>query len=231
MLERYTTYLDLVVGGTATGEALQPIYKKAFHLAKHSTAAEIQDVMGLERFRSYYTFAIVRNPYTRAYSTYNWLFRQYKLEKRLAQRTLNKMSGLDGTFSQFVRSDYFKTVGEDRVFRPQRFWTALQGGQKLSYVGSVESLEKDITAMLAQINGRQLDACAKSPPPPEPMKRNESTDKPDRIWELLREEPELEKLIYLRYKPDFDTFGYRRFNVASSEAYDPSRIPGFVPKV
>jgi len=60
---------DILLGSTDAGEQLQPIYQSMFGLHKHSSATEIESVIG-ETWRQYHSFAAVRSPYERTASLY-----------------------------------------------------------------------------------------------------------------------------------------------------------------
>lgn len=214
----FSTYRDLEVGGTPMGETVQPYTKRRYGLAKHSTAAEIREVMGEQRWGKYFTFAFVRNPYTRAYSTFNYLHRQID---RKQLKTLKAVRGLS-EFGEFLRSEYFAGDGMDRILRPQTFWTELPVGHKLRFIGSVEAIDTDIASALKEVGkpGGKKGKKQKGDHVPE---RNRSTTDPDELWKLLRADPEGERLIYERYQDDFKAYGYQRLDITSAQPYDERR--------
>ena len=67
---RVMYFSDVMLGGPAFAEQLQPIYQKRFGLQKHSTARNIAQVVGVDRFSAAYSFAIVRDPAERMLSYY-----------------------------------------------------------------------------------------------------------------------------------------------------------------
>jgi len=64
---------DVIVGSTAWGERLQPLYGKLFGLTKHSTARQIERSVGAEVWSQYWTLALVRNPLRVYESFYAWM--------------------------------------------------------------------------------------------------------------------------------------------------------------
>jgi Sulfotransferase family len=215
----FSTYRDQEIGGTPMGEILQPFFKRRYGLAKHSTAAEVMQVMGEQRFTKYFTFAFVRNPYTRAFSTYNYLRRQ-RDHKDL--RLVQAVSHLE-TFGDYLRSEYAQGEGMDRLLCPQVMWTELAPGAKLSFVGSVEAIEADVAHTLKRV-AKPGKKNGKIPEGKGIQSRNRSTEDPDQLWRLLREDPQSEQLIYERYRADFEAYGYERFDLAADTAYDERRL-------
>lgn len=222
MLQGFTTYRDQEVGGTPFGEKIQPFMKKRFGLAKHASAEEIRTVMGPDDFHAYYSFAFVRNPYTRAFSIYNYFKRQFADKGESIYGEIARFA----TFSEFVHSDYFQTDGSDRIFRPQTFWVELEGEDQLSFVGSVEHIEPDMAKVFKRITGKRLVAGkGEKAHRNKPLVReeNRSTHDSDALWEILRDDPSCEKVLFRRYESDFDLFAYRRFKPAAKLAYNPAR--------
>ena len=72
---------DIVLGSTDAGERLQHIYRKLHGLHKHSTAAEIQDVVG-PFWNEAWTFSLIRHPVSIMESFYRWI---HKLIDNFAQ--------------------------------------------------------------------------------------------------------------------------------------------------
>jgi hypothetical protein len=94
-LSKYSTYRDLEIGGTPLGEAVQPFMSDRFGLRKHSTAANIRDVVGAASFQSYFSFCLVRNPFNRLQSTYHFLKGWKGCPKRFAAKLDRFESFLD----------------------------------------------------------------------------------------------------------------------------------------
>lgn len=209
-----TTYRDQEIGGTPMGEITQPFFKRRWGLAKHSTAPEVRFVMGAQRFDKFFSFAFVRNPYTRAYSTFNYFHRQQD-HKELA--TLLPVRDL-ATFGEFVRSEYFQGDGMDRILQPQTFWTDVAPGVELSFIGSVEAIDADLAYIVRRVAkpGKKVKK--------QVQERNRSTQDPDKLWRLLREDPEAERLVFERYRSDFERYGYERLDMARTTDYDERRI-------
>lgn len=102
-LDQYLNYQDLVLGCTKFGEQVQPSYRKKFNLHKHSCAKDIKELTGDNTWDNYFTFSIVRNPWDRVVSLYNWC-RKGQFSFPICQEAIKASS-----FSQFIRSECFKS--------------------------------------------------------------------------------------------------------------------------
>lgn len=63
---------DLVLGCTPELEKLSREYEKKGLINKHSSAAEVYKFLGKEKWKEYFTFSFVRNPYDLILSKYTW---------------------------------------------------------------------------------------------------------------------------------------------------------------
>jgi hypothetical protein len=204
LLSGYSAYCDIEVGGTAMGEAVQPFFRNRYGLSKHSTATEIRTVVGEAIWKRYFTFALVRNPYARAHSSYRFLRRMRK------ETGLDVLAPLDGlaTFQDFVKSTYFQTEGMDRILMPQSFW--LRSAMRmpaisLDYVGRVEAIEDSLRHIADQVPG-----LFKGGGEIEVPVLNSSDDPNGEGWQTLISERGIERLVFEKYRLDFEAFGYAR---------------------
>lgn len=188
-LAMFTRYCDIEVGGTEYGEFIQPHYYGRFGLRKHSTAREIRRVVGEGAWADYFKFAIARNPFERAISTYNFLTRW----------TDWTGSGIMSAFpdvNHFILSDFWmSTDGPDWILAPQ---TEFLNAGPVDYLGRAE----DVTKALVEIAARQalpIDAHDIMAP------LVGESPVPSRLFQLS--ERALER-IRNRYARDFETFGY-----------------------
>lgn len=215
ILSRFSAYCDLEIGGTPLGEAIQPYFLKRFGLSKHSTASEIRRVVGGEIWQRYFSFALVRNPYDRAYSTYKFL----KRWRNESMTDLLAVMDCFSSFREFVRSDYFLSAGLDRILNPQLFWLRTdEADARLSvdYVGRVESIEQALKqlSIRAPSLSKHLEA-VKIPI------LNRSADSRDVDLKELLQDKSIESRIFEKYRVDFDTFGYHRSNGRYPAAHSP----------
>lgn len=198
---RYTNYCDLEIGGTVFGEQIQPAYSRRFGLAKHSSAKDIKALVGAVEWSKYFTFAFVRNPYARAFSTYNFL---RKWESPNAEFN-NKMKSFK-SFDEFVKSGIWEeTNGPDEIFRQQIHWlreAPFSNQLIVDYIGKVEMIDGDINKILSilDVNKMKLNADLQVP------RLNKSTEPNDYC---SMSDFSLEK-IYDKYKQDFELLGYSK---------------------
>jgi hypothetical protein len=227
LLSPLSTVVNVELGGSPWGEEVQRHYKARFGLGKHTTAHELRAALGEARWPTYFRFAIVRNPYTRALSSYQFLRHKRAVKGRA---DLEALDGLP-SFSDYVRSDFFQGPGPDRMLHEQVFWThgpraeaATQacevGPPLLDFIGSVEGLSGDVATIAGTLSrsGHPLALPAALP------RFNSVPQAAPDLWDLLRREPATEAAVYQRYAADFAAYGYRRFDAASTEAYTPNRV-------
>ncbi len=151
ILSRYTTYCDIELGGTEFGEAIQNAYAKRFGIRKHSPAREVKKIMGEILWGQYFSFAFVRNPFTRALSIFNFLRKWQGYNEDFREKMLSFKD-----FEDFVLSRLWdKTNGPDEIFRPQIYWLSSIPGKNdiiVDFVGRLENFEEDLMKILNVID-------------------------------------------------------------------------------
>jgi hypothetical protein len=205
LLSKCSTYCDIEVGGTVLGEAIQPHFRQRYGLAKHSTAREISAVVGEVFWKRYFSFAFVRNPYARAYSSYRFL-RRMRTERAL--ESLDVIERLP-TFEDFVRSDYFDSEGLDRILMPQLFWLRrgpADAAIRVDFVGKVE----EMAASLEEI-ARQVEAVRRHLQSETTIPTLNKSDANGSSWQDSLADRSIETRIFTRYQADFAAFGYERW--------------------
>src|SRR5947207_9305724 len=149
VLSKLCTVLDIEIGGSAFGEAIQPAYLKRHGLSKHSSAREIRCALGEQQWLRFTSFGVVRHPLGRLASAYRFLRKWDSPHNRL-HATFNEFT----SFAQFVASDiWVEGDGPDRMFRPQAFWLADSTRDELlvDHVCRTEKLDDDLHSLLKSL--------------------------------------------------------------------------------
>lgn len=213
---------DVVLGSSPYGEKLQQIYKAEFGLDKHSSAANIKEVIGCALWDSYFTFATVRHPIDRIVSYYSYiktfylgLYRgfaiklMYQLDQlKMVSPAMTKVPKLYDAFrwpgvvaglksksiSEFIHSD---ECWASNGTVPQFYRLADKDGGKLivDYVSRLEDLNDDWDYICEKTGATQ----------PLPY-----ANKSKRKYKNWREYFSLEDINFLeeKYKVDMSEFGY-----------------------
>ncbi|MDZ7814367.1 MAG: sulfotransferase family 2 domain-containing protein [Ideonella sp.] len=126
-LAKHCGVLDIELGGTAFGEAIQTPYLRRHGLRKHSTAQEIRERIGAERWASMSSFAVLRDPVERLASAYRFL-KGWNSPLNTAREQMQALP----TFSDFVASGQWEQCeGLDQLFLPQAHWVLGADGEPL----------------------------------------------------------------------------------------------------
>ena len=150
MLSRLSGPLDIEVGGSAFGEAVQGAYQKRHGISKHSTARELRSVLGEQAWLKFTSFGVVRHPLERLASAYRFI-RQWEAPGNRLRDAFNEFH----SFEDFLASDvWVDDDGVDRMFRPQTFWLAhpLRDQLLVDRVCRVESLNDDLRDILQALD-------------------------------------------------------------------------------
>jgi hypothetical protein len=220
---------DILLGSTEHGELLQPIYQSMFGLHKHSSAAEIEAVIGDVWWR-YFSFATVRSPYERTASLYGFV--ASFMEKQLAGAGFP----MSGNIRQ-VRA--WRLANADRL-GPEWSWPAViaylesrNATQPFSEFLRNETLivhEPAFGSQFSKLSIRSRPGLAikefirteelksawqgflvRNDIPPLPLRsENQTPAQYRRSFSALTSDPADQKLIATRFEADFEAFGYRR---------------------
>jgi SAM-dependent methyltransferase len=202
VLNPYTNYCDLEIGGTVFGEKIQPAYRKRFGLAKHSSADAIRSVVGRVVWSKYFSFAFVRNPFARCLSTYHFLREWEGMEAEDAVLAA-KMKQFN-SFEEYVLSDiWLESNGPDEIFLPQACWVRSPKNNELivNFVGQIERINEDMAFVMEVIGCLKGTNAFHGIP-----KFNASTQS---MPIEISDQAVIAKIVK-KYKDDFDTFGYSR---------------------
>ena len=196
ILSSYSTPIDVEIGGTQIGELLQPSYVERYGISKHSTALKLKEVLGDDIWQSYFTFAVVRHPFTRFVSAFNFLRKWHSWKSHA------KIIKFDNV-NEFIESDFiFKEKIPDQMFNPQTSWilnTTCDGLLVNAYL-KLEKINVELDEILSRI---KLPYDSSINPV---LKLNSSSDSPEDVWDLLTDKSK--KKLYEIYKSDFDLFKY-----------------------
>ena len=105
----------------------------------HSKASEISERMGQKNFDTYFTFAIIRNPW-------DW---QVSLYKYMLKETLHHQHKLVKGFQDF--NEYIEWRCSEEVRFQKDFLFSKNGDQLVDFIGRYENLEQDFAFICSQI--------------------------------------------------------------------------------
>lgn len=149
-------------------------------LEAHSTAAEIRDYLGQEKWDSMFSFSFVRNPWDWQVSLYHFIqSNKFNYQRRM----VSEMS-----FDEYIRW----RVEEDRHLQKE-FVYDRHGNRLVDFVGKLENLRDDFAAVCERI-GITADL------------GHENASKHD-AWRSYYTD-ETRKLIAEAYAPDIEAFDY-----------------------
>lgn len=146
------------------------------------TASELIEKMGPDRFRSYFSFAFVRNPW-------DWTASEYEYIRRSPDHAAHEIVTKLGSFPAFVHWH----CHERRILQ-ESFVCDDEGKQLVDFIGRYERLEEDFRQVCTRIGIE-----AKLP------HLNQSQRRP--YPEYF--DPETRELVARAYAADITRFGYR----------------------
>ncbi len=161
-----------------------------FTHAKHLSARDIRHIIGPEKFDRAFSFAFVRNPWSRTVSLY-----RYKIRKNP-----NIKLHSDFSFDQFVKTFYGQKK-PSLAFAGKNYWTQLDwitdenGKIIVDFVGKFENIEQDSKIIMHKILGKSISL------------PSVNVNHPPLDYRTFYTE-ELKELIAEYFKEDIDYFGY-----------------------
>jgi hypothetical protein len=150
-------------------------------LPGHSTTSELIRVLGREKFDSYFSFAIVRNPWDWQVSLYSFVLR----------RPMHPQHDLTSRFKDF--EEYLRWRCSEDVHFQKDFICAPDGSQLIDFIGRYENLDREFTAICEHIGIRASLPIL-----------NVSKTRPYQDYYT----PETIDLVRQTFAPDIDMFGY-----------------------
>jgi len=197
LFEPHLRWNDLVIGGTAFGERIQPAYLERFGISKHMRARDIRRVVGATLWEDYFSFAIVRHPYRRLVSFYNW--KKAAVSRAAPDAPVWSWPATDAflqskSFSEFIRHEKFLT---SRAGQPQVDWVYDEDGRcMVDFVGRFEELQAAIDTVARRLG---FDST------PLGVHNASESDRPQA--ELVQSADDYQ-FMHERYRRDFELFGY-----------------------
>ncbi|WP_375239946.1 sulfotransferase family 2 domain-containing protein [Aurantibacter sp.] len=121
--------------------------KRKIHL-QHATTKQLieTELITEEQWNSYYKFTIVRNPWDRAYSDYQWIMKDTGKRDSFKNFILKK-----GKFSKVLNDVSVKEYRGDHLLNQTDFFDS-KGEFKLDFVGRFENLKTDFSRVLKALN-------------------------------------------------------------------------------
>jgi hypothetical protein len=158
LIEPELRWNDLVLGGTQFGERIGMAYRERFGLSKHMTAREVRMIVGEDLWKAYFKFAIVRHPYTRLVSFYNWkkgAISRASPDSPLWHWPATEAFLKSSNFSEFIRHEKFLS---SRAAWPQADWLCDEAGTCLvDFVGRFEELGSAIQIVAKRLGLLSVD--------------------------------------------------------------------------
>ena len=185
---------DLELGGPHKESMLAQEFAREVGLTKHSPARDVVNALGAEAFERYFSFSIVRDPFARTLSAFNFLKNNFRDWEN--SDIMDKFS----TVEEFVLSDFFQEPGPDRMLEPQSTWLVDNDDRLLvKFIGHMESLEDDLKII--------ADKLSLPEPAQELERRNISTRRND-VEAAYALTPEVQDVVRARYESDFQLLQY-----------------------
>ncbi|MBQ3558755.1 MAG: sulfotransferase family 2 domain-containing protein [Agathobacter sp.] len=155
---------------------------------------EREEIRGeLPESETYYKFTFVRNPFSRLYSCY--MNKVYNKEKTMFSHYCLGYLGKDEGFKMFVKKVCsIPDEWADRHFSSQYFQVYLDGRCRCDYVGKIENLSTEWSAIKEEYNLMDL-----------PKLNTSNTSK----WKDSYDS-EMVELVYKRFQKDFECFDYMK---------------------
>jgi hypothetical protein len=159
---------------------------------QHATAEQLLslDLIDEETWRSYFKFAFVRNPWSRAYSDYFWMMRETKIKDSFKNFLLRQ-----GKFEEVLNAPYREEYRGEHL-APQLDFLTLNDEIAVDFVGKVENLSQDFR--------RVREICGVTERPVEHI--NQGTYRWCHYSHFYTRQER--KLVERIYREDIEQFGY-----------------------
>lgn len=212
---------DILLGSTATGERMQKVYAELHPLYKHSTAAQVRNVIGAARWKDFHVFSTVRNPFSLAVSQYTYSLREVKrVTRKLVAahreaglpgtpkipttgwpwdypgvRALRAAGPREATFQEFIRSPHLRGWTGFESMRPQ---LCDEDGRLLV----------DEVIRMEELPQRWPGLCARLGVGPLALGRQNASTGESTDWRAFYRSEEDVRIVREAFADDFAFFGY-----------------------
>jgi hypothetical protein len=165
LLDLGLSWNDVIIGGTGIGEVFNGDWARRFRVFKHTTPADLRQILGDQVFGNYYKFMFVRDPITRFKSASQFLYQVVKEERDWVLRSysedhLSEIRALQ-TVGDVIKSSFFSSICEksqgscnepEMWFKPQSIYYELLGAEyaNSSSFYKLENLEESIRDIAAR---------------------------------------------------------------------------------
>ena len=176
--------------GSAYGKynVIEAAYRTKQAFNDHSTAMQMREIFGDEMWSNLFTFSIVRNPFDRAFSLYNFLVKRNKIPGwsfKYFISVLGEVSGIPVVF----KSNIHRYSAAD-------FLSDKKGNIIVSFVGKFENREQDLKKIASEIGVEALGDVLLQKASPKKYHYSEFYDR------------EMKEIIYKRFRKDIELFEY-----------------------
>lgn len=163
----------------------------------HALYIDILSQNDPELIESYYSFAVVRNPYDRFVSAWEYLKNYEEVRWPLT---------FEETVRQFHKRGRFFYTSEDRVWWPQARFIAIKKILLVDKVIKYENLNAEWPQIVEEIVKRVPEGYSR---PKDLLDQVNVTGREKKRWEDYYT-PELRAMVYDLYRRDFEMFGYNK---------------------
>lgn len=159
-----------------------PAYLDPRYYPSHIRAWQLAEQIGRDRFNSYFSFAIVRNPWDWQVSLYNYML---KTEGHFQHDLVRKMEGFP---------EYIRWRCQNEVKLQQEFLDDREGNRLVDFVGRFENLDEDFRRICRKIG---------LPPLKLPVKNVSNTIPYQEFYD-----EETREMVRETFRSDIEAFGY-----------------------